>query len=710
MKKYFLFSIIVFSALWVLNVHQTKAAATLKVSGNGHYIEKLDGTPFLYLGDLDWVINMKYSDAEIDALLADRQTNGFTVIAAAPAPDWGSVNDDRKDYYGNSPFINDDITQFNAAYWNRWRGIADKCANRGLYLALTYGGPGVGAYSPWYADTDYKRYEYGRKIGDTFKDKTNVIFINSEDKDGDAGVGVDGWRIMAEGVADGANGVNNFNGSADYSTTFMSFHPDGPYGSGGLYNCASSVWFHTDSWLDVNGIQTWAYNSEIYSAVNADYNKTNPVKPVILLEAGFEAFDYSPYTPYGSYITPHDVRVSAFHTYFAGGAGYTYAHGYSFQQGYSVYDYINSVGAQHMKVLKDFMSSREWWKFVPDQGIISSGVDSGVNRKVAVKSTDGDECYVYYPTVSSANIRMNCITTNSNVDATWFDPRNGNTQSAGIYTTSQTVSLTPPSSWEDAVLFMKAGSAGPYCGDSSCNGEETCSTCPTDCGQCPVLSNNSQFVSQSVPSQMTVGSNYTASVAIKNTGTSVWTEADMYRLGSQNPYDNTTWGMGRVSLGSSEAINPGQTKTFTFSATAPATLGTYNFQWRMVKETVEWFGELTPNISVSVISQATPYCGDSSCNGTETCLSCSSDCGVCPVTPPVLPGWTFCASENEQCSFSGTKEVQYGANSQYFSRTFTNGVLCANSIFGDPIVGVTKYCYYRSDTTPPAAPTGVVVN
>lgn len=34
----------------------------------------------------------------------------------------------------------------------------------------------------------------------------------------------------------------------------------------------------------------------------------------------------------------------------------------------------------------------------------------------------------------------------------------------------------------------------------------------------------------------------------------------------------------------------------------------------------------------------TPYCGDGSCNGSETCSSCSSDCGVCPdTTPPAAP-------------------------------------------------------------------------
>jgi len=56
--------------------------------------------------------------------------------------------------------------------------------------------------------------------------------------------------------------------------------------------------------------------------------------------------------------------------------------------------------------------------------------------------------------------------------------------------------------------------------------------------------------------------------------------------------------------------------------------------------------------------------------------------------PPPLPisgEWTACASEMQQCNFSGTKQVRFGANNIYNYGTFTGGVLWANSIFGDPI-------------------------
>lgn len=67
-----------------------------------------------------------------------------------------------------------------------------------------------------------------------------------------------------------------------------------------------------------------------------------------------------------------------------------------------------------------------------------------------------------------------------------------------------------------------------------------------------------------------------------------------------------------------------------------------------------------------------------------------------PLHPPLpISGeWTQCAIEMQQCNFSGTKQVRYGANGAYNYGTFTGGVLCTNSIFGDPINGVIKHCDY----------------
>ncbi|MBZ5551796.1 MAG: hypothetical protein LAO21_03675 [Acidobacteriia bacterium] len=118
---------------------------------------------------------------------------------------------------------------------------------------------------------------------------------------------------------------------------------------------------------------------------------------------------------------------------------------------------------------------------------------------------------------------------------------------------------------------------------------------------------NAGFISQTtLPSPLEAGRTYTVSVTMRNSGTTTWSESQSYRLGSQNPASNTTWGLSRVTLATGESVVPGANKTFTFAITAPSTPNTYNFQWRMVREGVGWFGASTLNQSTpSVYPQPT---------------------------------------------------------------------------------------------------------
>ncbi|WP_231891406.1 fibronectin type III domain-containing protein [Paenibacillus swuensis] len=76
--------------------------------------------------------------------------------------------------------------------------------------------------------------------------------------------------------------------------------------------------------------------------------------------------------------------------------------------------------------------------------------------------------------------------------------------------------------------------------------------------------------------------------------------------------------------------------------------------------------------------------------------------------------WVYCTGENGTCTFTGTKEVRYGANGSYNYGTFTNSVNCSNSTFGDPISGTAKSCDVNmggsggGDTQAPTAPTGLI--
>jgi len=149
---------------------------------------------------------------------------------------------------------------------------------------------------------------------------------------------------------------------------------------------------------------------------------------------------------------------------------------------------------------------------------------------------------------------------------------------------------------------MRQSSASAFFGDLTPNVAVVVDSAPP-----PPTTNNAQFVSQTVPATMIAGQNYTVSVTMSNNGTSTWTDAGTYHLRSQNPSFNTTWGVDRATLAAGDSITPGQTKVFTWTVTAPATPGTYNFQFQMRQSSASaFFGDLTPNVAVVIDTTPPP--------------------------------------------------------------------------------------------------------
>lgn len=119
-----------------------------------------------------------------------------------------------------------------------------------------------------------------------------------------------------------------------------------------------------------------------------------------------------------------------------------------------------------------------------------------------------------------------------------------------------------------------------------------------------IQGNFAQMISFSAPTTMTAGQDYEVTVTVKNAGSTTWTSAGSqpWKLGSQNPQDNNTWNLSRVAIAAGQEVRPGDTYTFTFTVKAPATAGQYNMQWRMVRESVEWFGQFSVNRQITVVA------------------------------------------------------------------------------------------------------------
>ena len=83
---------------------------------------------------------------------------------------------------------------------------------------------------------------------------------------------------------------------------------------------------------------------------------------------------------------------------------------------------------------------------------------------------------------------------------------------------------------------------------------------------------------------------------------------ELIYLGDVTFWGSNTWSINRVGMPAAVAVAPGQNVSFSFNVTAPTAPGTYNFQWKMLRDEIgNWFGDVTPNVAVTVQAANTLY-------------------------------------------------------------------------------------------------------
>ncbi|RZI39780.1 hypothetical protein EGT07_27150, partial [Herbaspirillum sp. HC18] len=98
-------------------------------------------------------------------------------------------------------------------------------------------------------------------------------------------------------------------------------------------------------------------------------------------------------------------------------------------------------------------------------------------------------------------------------------------------------------------------------------------------------------------------------------------------------------------------------------------------------------------------------CGGSGTESTgEAAASTAAGSSVMLADATVVTSWTRCANEYGTCTFTGTREVRYGLNDKWATKTATGSIACNNSVFGDPYPGANKVCEYGPDTTAKTEP------
>lgn len=404
-------------------------AAGSELTTEGHYFVR-NGEPFFWLGDTAWSIANLYTPAEAEEYLDHRARQGFTVINVMMVFTGGpGTKAIASDTGGNLPFHNWNPATPNEAYFKNIDRVLAVARGKKLILAMMPCGGSSGAFvKQKKIFTEANVREYGRWLGARYKDVPNLIWVNGFDLKPSEYPEI--TRALAAGLREGDAGAH-----------LITFHPGGGN---------SSSYYHTESWLSYNTIQTWNDYWRIHPLVLADYCRL-PVKPVVMAEGAYEAGPEYPSRP----ITPLIVRKQAWWSFLAGGF-HTYGHNDIWRKNPTWRESLDSPGALQMGILKKVLSTRTWWKLAPDQSLIAFGAGADRDLNAAARSTDGDWAILYLSTSKTVTVDLGKITAAATVRATWLNPETGESTAAGVFPNSGLRPFAPLVKSDDAVLLLEA--------------------------------------------------------------------------------------------------------------------------------------------------------------------------------------------------------------------------------------------------------------
>ncbi len=424
----------------------------LKISENKRFLVFEDNTPFFYLGDTGWELFHRLNKEDTEKYLENRRSKGFTVIQAVALAELDGLNTPNAE--GNKPLIDNDPLKPDEAYFQHVDWVIRKAAEKGIFIGLlpTWGdkvdkrwGTGPVIFN------EENAFRYGQWIGNRYKDFPNIIWINGGDRDG-GGDNKPVWEALANGIK-----------SAD-KNHLMTFHPWGER--------SSSEWFHDSPWLDFNMCQT-GHGQRSYAIykriVVRDYN-LKPAKPCFDGEPRYEDHPVGWNPDVLGWFNDADIRQALYWNLFSGALGHTYGCHPIWQMKTpgreavglarnNWYDVLDLPGAWDLIHARRLIESRPFLSRIPDQSMIKPAYFPETDFVVASRG-DG-YAFVYFPTGLSADIILDKIG-GSEIKASWYDPRTGQSKPAGKFPGKSIQKFSPPSNGRgnDWVLVLDDASKG----------------------------------------------------------------------------------------------------------------------------------------------------------------------------------------------------------------------------------------------------------
>lgn len=407
----------------------------LRLHPNRRFLIQADGTPFFYLGDTAWELFHRLNRQEATLYLQDRANKGFTVIQAVALAELDGLNSPNPD--GERPLHNNDPTQPNDAYFEHVDYIVEQAAALGLVIGMlpTWGdkwndqwGVGPVVFTPDNAAV------YGEYLGQRYRQQP-IIWILGGDRSPNQDSHFAIIHAMANGIRKGDQGAH-----------LMTFHPMGGHNS--------ATWFHQEDWLDFNMFQSGhrAPHLPNYATTTENYQR-QPVKPTLDGEPRYEDHPIN-WKPQNGWFDQFDVRQAAYWSMLAGACGHTYGNHNIWQMWQPGRDPISSArtpwkqalahpGATQMGYLRRLFESRPFTQLQPDQSLLVGENSEGMDHIRAACAEDGSFALVYAPTGKPMVVQLDKI--RGQVEAHWFDPRQGTATLIAQFANQGTQEFVPPS-------------------------------------------------------------------------------------------------------------------------------------------------------------------------------------------------------------------------------------------------------------------------
>ena len=370
----------------------------LKIDSSKRFLVRADGSPFVWIGDTFWKFSQLTRQQRLQ-LLDDRQSKGFTVVMIRVGT---GTKGEPAGFSGNLEPIESHFQEIDR--------LVAEAKKRGMYIAIATGW--------WYIVRDFDAdalYEFGKFIGDRYKDDDNIIWLGA----GESGahsrqqkLDFDKLKSLIQGIRDG-----------DTGNKLLTLHADFQRGTSlsDIRNLIDFKNWQTSQWCCPNDLpRKDRRNWTVWEAIAYDYEQS-PTKPTFDAEAWYENTNLGGGKP----ATPYNIRRRAYFTIFAGGFGHSYGASGIWDATSNFSQALQYEGATQIGYLSQLLHAlgSDFLKLRPSQSTIVSGQSSNYDRHIqATIANDGSYALVYTAGTREFALNLDRLSTES-VSVMWFNPR-----------------------------------------------------------------------------------------------------------------------------------------------------------------------------------------------------------------------------------------------------------------------------------------------